>query len=254
MLGIPGSIFITFIYQPFFNLLVAIYYGLQRIDPHVDMGIAVIIFTVIFRIIILPLSLASGRTEKEKVEMMVKLAEIHKKYKTDPVKEKEESKKVFRGNKRVIISEAIDIGIQVIIALMLLRIFSTGLEGADFHFLYKMVPAPSEPFNLMFLGKIDLSRPSVSLNILNSVVIFIAEAVSIANSARPSNREDKLALFVFPVLVFIYLYFMPAGKKLFIITTLIFSIVLMLVQTGLFWYHKLTGKLESAFYSRVKNG
>ena len=252
MFTLINNVFTAFIYQPFFNLLVAIYYGLQRIDPRVDMGVAVIIFTVIFRIIILPLSLASGRTEKEKVEMMEKLAEIHKKFKNDPVGEKEESKKVFRGNKRVIIAETIDIGIQVIIALMLLRIFSTGLEGADFHLLYKLIPAPVEPFNLVFIGKIDLSHPSMPLNILNSVVIFIAEAVSIANSARTASREDKLALFAFPVLVFIYLFFMPAGKKLFIITTLLFSIVLMLVESGLFWYHKLTGKLEGAFYSRVK--
>lgn len=216
------------------------------------MGIAVIIFTVIFRIIILPLSLSSGRSEKEKVEMMEKLAEIHKKFKNDPVGEKAESKKVFRGNKRVIISEAIDLGIQIIIALMLLRIFSTGLEGADFHYLYKAIPVPTEPFNLMFLGTIDLSHPSIPLNILNSIVIFIAEAASIANSARPTTREDKLALFAFPALVFIYLYFMPAGKKLFIITTLLFSIAIMLVQSGLFWYHKITGKLEGAFYSKVK--
>ncbi len=254
MIGLLENIFTTFIYQPFFNLLVVIYYGLQRFNHRVDMGIAVIIFTIIFRLIILPLSLSSGRTEKEKLDMMEKLAEIRKKFKSDPVQEKEESKMVFRSNKRVIVAEAVDIGIQVLIALMLLRIFSTGLEGADFPLLYKMVPVPAEPFNLMFLGKIDLSRPSVPLNILNSLVIFIAEAVSIANSARPSSREDKLALFVFPVLVFIYLYFMPAGKKLFIITTLLFSILLMLVQAGFFWYHKLTGKLESAFYRKVKNG
>ncbi|MCL5676222.1 MAG: YidC/Oxa1 family membrane protein insertase [Patescibacteria group bacterium] len=245
------NIFITFIYQPFFNLLVAIYYGLARFNPHVDMGIAVIIFTIIFRIIILPLSLASGRTENEKVEMMKKLAEIKDKYAHDPVAQKAESRKIFQGNKRVVIAETIDIGIQAIIALMLLRIFSTGLEGADFHLLYHGIPKPSEPFNMMFLNSIDLSRPSVPLNILNSIVIFIAEALSIVSTARPANREDRLALFAFPVIVFIYLYFMPAGKKLFIITTLLFSIGLMLVQTLLFWYHKITGKLESAFYSKV---
>lgn len=244
--------FTHFIYQPFFNLLVVIYYALQKISPDVDMGLAVIVFTIIFRIIILPLSISSGRTENEKVEMMVKLKEIEALYKGDPVRLKKESKKVFRSNKRVIIAETIDVGIQILIALMLYRIFSTGLEGADFHLLYSGVPLPSAPFNLIFLNSIDLSQPSVLLNIINSVVIFAAEALNIANASRPVTREDKMALFVFPVLVFVYLYFMPAGKKLFIISTLIFSIGIMLVQGGIFWYHKITGKLEKAFYKNVK--
>lgn len=253
MFDLINLTFTHFIYQPFFNLLVVIYYSLQKFSPTVDMGIAVIVFTIIFRIIILPLSISSGRTEKEKVEMMEKLNELDVKYKNDPVGRKKESKKVFRSNKRVLISEIIDISIQVLIALMLYRIFSTGLEGADFHLLYDGVAVPKEPFNLIFLNQFDLSKPSVLLNIINSLVIFIAEALNIANSARPVTREDKMALFVFPILVFVYLYYMPAGKKLFVITTLLFSIGIMLVQASIFWYHKITGKLETAFYSRVKD-
>ena len=240
------------VYQPFFNLLVLIYYFLQRFSPNVDMGVAVIVFTIIFRIIILPLSISSGRTEKEKFEIMEKLTAIKKLYENDPIKEREESKKTFRSNKRIVISETIDVGIQVLIAIMLIRIFSSGLEGGDFNLLYKGIPQPTEPFNLIFMGQYDLSKPSIFINIINSIVIFVAEALNIANSARPATREDKMALFAFPVLAFIYLYFMPAGKKLFVITTLLFSIAIMLVQSGLFWYHNLTGKLSGAFYSRVK--
>ncbi len=73
------SAFLTHVvYQPFFNLLVVIYYLLQKIDLNADMGMAVILFTIVFRIIILPLSLSTGRTEEEKVEMMSKYADIEK--------------------------------------------------------------------------------------------------------------------------------------------------------------------------------
>lgn len=245
-------ILVNIVYQPFFNLLVVIYYGLQQVIPNADMGMAVILFTIVFRIIILPLSISTSQTEDEKEEMLKKLAELEEKYKNNPVLLKSESKKVFRTNKRVIISEVFDVGIQVLIAIMLYRIFSTGLEGADFHLLYSKVPVPKEPFNLVFLGTYDLSKPNLFLNILNSVVIFAAEAVNIAKSGRPANREDKMALFVFPTVAFIFFAYMPAGKKLFVITTLMFSIAIMVVQLGLFWYHKLTGKVSDVFYSKVK--
>ncbi len=93
---------------------------------------------------------------------------------------------------------------------------------------------------------------SSDLNIINAIVIFIAEATNIVNSQRPITREDKMALFVFPLMAFVFFAYMPAGKKLFIITTLAFSICIMLVQQSIFWYHKLTGRLSTAFYSKVK--
>lgn len=240
------------IYQPFFNLLVVIYYGLQKLTSEADMGMAVIIFTILFRIIILPLSLSSSQTEKEREEMVAKLDEINSLHKNDPLLLKTESKKVFRSNKRVLIAEIFDVGIQVLVALMLYRIFSTGLEGADFHLLYSQVPVPAEPFNLVFLGQYELNHPNLFLNVINSVVIFIAEALNIAKSGRKPNREDKMALFAFPLVAFIFFAYMPSGKKLFVITTISFSIAIMVVQLGLFWYHKMQDKMSAAFYSRVK--
>lgn len=251
MITFLENIFISFIYQPFFNLLVVIYYGLQKITPEADMGMAVILFTVVFRFIILPLSLGSGQTEAEKESMLLELKGIEAKYKSDPVLRKIESKKIFRGNRRVIIFEFIDIGIQVLIALMLYRIFSTGLEGADFHLLYSGVSVPKEPFNLVFIGAYDLSKPNTFLNILNSLVIFLAEALNITNARRPATREDKMALFVFPLVAYVFFAYMPAGKKLFVITTLLFSSCIMVVQLVIFWYHKLTGKLSTAFYGKI---
>lgn len=253
MLNLISFFLVHILYQPFFNLLVVIYYLLQRVSPDVDMGMAVILFTIVFRIIILPLSLSTNRSENEKNEMLEQLKQIRSDYKNQPIKHKEESKKIFKSNRRIFIAELFDIGIQVLIALMLYRIFSTGLEGADFNLLYHNVPRPQDPFNLLFLGKYDLSHPNTALNVINSIVIFIAEALNIVNSRRPITREDKMALFIFPVLAFIFFAYMPAGKKLFVITTLLFSIALMVVQLLVFWYHRLSGKLSDKFYSNVKN-
>ena len=47
---------------------------------------------------------------------------------------------MMHGNPGPVISETINITIQVIIILMLYRIFKTGLEGADLHLLYPFMP------------------------------------------------------------------------------------------------------------------
>lgn len=241
-----SNIFITLIYQPFFNLLVLVYYGLGFIPkiPH-DMGISVIIFTIIFRILWLPISLSSGRNEKDKRKLAKKVKETRIKYAKNLVALKQEEKKLMKTNKGLVVATAINIGFQVLIALMLYRIFSTGLEGTDFNLLYSFIPSPSEPFNLIFLGKYDLSHPSISLNLIQTITIFLIEIMSVMFSALPATRKDLSTVFILPGLSYVFFSAMPAGKKLFVIVTLVFSMGLMLVKQIIYWYHTLSNKVEN---------
>lgn len=240
------SLFTTFIYQPFFNLLVAVYLGLNSITGgHGDMGVAVIIFTVVFRILWLPISLASGRSYKERKLIAEKASALEEEYKNDPVKQKQEFKKLFRSNRRIVVASTINILLQVLIALMLWRIFAKGLEGEDWHLLYSFMPKPQHAFNLVFLHKYDLSHPNLMLNFIQSLVIFIFESLSALFSTESKyRREILMAQFVLPVVSFIFFAFMPAGKKLFVITTIVFSIVQMLLRQLYFLFLKIGDKLK----------
>lgn len=233
-----GAIFVKLIYQPFFNLLVLIYQQMEKLNGHPDMGWAVIIFTVAFRLIILPLSLNAGRSEKEKHEISEKYKEIQTEYAHDPHKSKEAKRALVRSNPLVIISETFDVFIQVLIALMLYRMFTTGLEGTDFHLLYKFVPQPTSPFNLTWMHKYDLTHPNTFLNIVNTIIIFLTEFISLRFSAFPLDKNEKLTLIILPIGAFLFFSQMPAGKKLFVITTLLFSIMLMLIRRLSFFVTK----------------
>lgn len=238
-------IFVTYIYQPFFNILVGLYWLVGQIFGVSDMGIAVILFALVVQIILLPLFLASDRSDKEKAVLAAKIKELEKTYKADPIRLRAETKKVMRSNPGAVVSETINILIQLIIVLMLYRIFKTGLEGADFHLLYPFMPEIKTPINLMFLDKFDLSRTNATLNFIQSLLIFTIEALHMLFSPDPTSRRDFLSLAIFlPVTAFIIFMFLPAGKKLFIITSLLFSIAVLLVKQALFWYHTLTGTLS----------
>lgn len=237
-----GTIFVTYIYQPFFNILVGLYWLIGQIFGDPDMGIAVILFALVIRIILLPLDFAFDRSESEKLAITEKIKKLQKEYRSDQVGLKLEIKKVMRGNPGPVISETINIAIQVIIILMLYRIFKTGLEGADLPLLYPFMPEVKTPINLLFLNEFDLSQTNNTLNLIQSLLIFAIEGLHMLFSPDPTSRRDFLSLaIIFPIISFLVFMFLPAGKKLFIITSLLFSIAVMLVKQALFWYHSLTG-------------
>ena len=236
--------FITYIYQPFFNVLVGIYWLLGRVTDTPDMGIAVIIFALIVRFVLLPLNLAGQRTAKERDLLVARLKAIKHDHAHDPIRQRSEEKRLFRSSPGAVIAETLNIFIQLIIILMLYRIFKTGLEGADLHLLYPFMPAVSLPINLMFLGKYDLSVTNSFLNLLQSLAILVLESLSLLFSDKPVSRREFLSLVIFfPVVSYLVFMFLPAGKKVFIITTLSFSIVFVLVKQLVFWYHELIKRL-----------
>lgn len=248
--------FTILIYQPFFNLLVIIYQLLGKIDNQPDMGWAVIIFTILFRLLILPLSLNSGKSEKEKYEISEKWKQIQIDYSHDPVKLKEEKRGLVKTNPVVIISETLDVFIQVLIALMLYRMFTTGLEGTDFHLLYSFVPKPGSPFNLTWMHSYDLTHPNAFLNLINTIVIFLVEFISMRFSPFPLGKNEKTTLIVLPIGAYLFFSQMPAGKKLFVITTLLFSIMLMLIRRTSFYITKMSPAMAgwtNSFKKQIKS-
>lgn len=230
---IIAQIFTTYIYQPFFNLLVLIYWGLQQLPflPHRDMGVAVIVFTIALRFILLPLTLAASRSEKERREIEAKAKTIKEELHHHPIQQRKEMKLLFKANPRILISESVNLFIQVSIALMLWRIFASGLGGADFHLLYGFIPEIEQPFNLFFWDLYDLTHPILAFNLIQTVLIFLVETVNVLTSPYPHSKKDVFRLqLVLPLVSFAIFFIMPAGKKLFIITTLSFTLAVMLLR------------------------
>ncbi len=144
----------------------------------------------------------------------------------------------MRANPVTVFFEGLTLAIQILIILMLYRIFTTGLEGADLHLVYPFMPEITLPINLVFLGEIDLSHPSLSLNLLQSLSIFTYESLNMFLSQEPVDRQEFLSLAIFmPIVSFMIFILLPAGKKLFIITSIVFSIGVLLLKQIVFWYY-----------------
>ncbi len=250
------ELFTAIIYQPFLNVLVFFYWLLGQlpgIKP--DMGIAVILMTILLRVLMLPITIASDRSEHERDEISKKAKEIQEKYRNNPVELNRELKLLMRAKPRVLVSEFFELVIDVSIVLMLIRLFSRGLGGEDLHLLYPFVPHPDIPYNLVFLGKFDLTHPNVWLNIIQSLCILLVEVIAeytspfrnILSMERPTTSYNPMTntkssyawetrsrvrslQFFLPIVSFLIFMFLPAGKKLFIITALLFSALYMILK------------------------
>lgn len=236
--------FETYIYTPFFNILVGLYSILGGISPDAaDMGIAVIIFAIIVRLITFPLTLAGERSEEEKRKIIDKIDEAKRLYAHEPVRQKEAIKQVLRSNVRTVLATTTNIAIQLAIILMLYRLFNTGLGGRDFHLLYDFMPRP-DFINLVFLGKYDLSAPSAYLNFIQSLMIFVVEVLLAMRSPLSVPRRDKILLqIVLPIGSYIIFMFLPSGKILFVITSLGISALYNAYKLAQDWGSKLMERL-----------
>lgn len=241
------ELFETFIYQPFFNLLLVIYWLLSwfpEIKP--TMGHAVIVLTIVIRIILLPISLAAHRSENERRRIAKAVEQIEEQYKDNPVIRKSEVKKLFRSNRRVVVAELVSFIIQFSISMILWMVFSTGLVEQSNELVYSFVPRvfPLSDEQMSFMG-FTLFEPHWQLNVIQSLLILVLESLGAYISAYPVSRKEVVRLqFTLPLLSFIFFAFLPAGKKLFVITTLLFSICLNLILAIWRKLYDLQEKLE----------
>lgn len=215
-------------YQPFFNILVFIYWVLDVIVPnHANMGVAVIILALILRFLLLPMSLSGQKSEKERRKIAQQVEDAAAQLRADPIASRSERRRIMKANGGLVLGETISLLIQIGMSLLLWRMFETGLTGGDFHLLYDFLPQVNLPFNLVFLNRINLTEPNWQLTFILSFLIFILETLAVLHSDYPITRKEVIRLqLTLPVLSFFIFMRLPAGKQLFVVTTLSCSVAL----------------------------
>jgi len=149
------TIFNEALYRPLFNTLIWIY----NIIPGNDLGIAIILLTILIRFILYPLSKKAIQSQKAISFLQPKIKEIQKKYKN-----KEEQAKVmmelYKKHKVNPMAGCLPILIQLPILIALYRVFFSGLNMETLNILYGFIQRP-DSLNLMFLGLINLSQKNI---------------------------------------------------------------------------------------------
>ncbi|MCJ7829521.1 YidC/Oxa1 family membrane protein insertase, partial [Patescibacteria group bacterium] len=125
------------LYKPLFNALVLLY---QYLPGH-DFGIAVIILTIIIRLILYPLMVQSIRSQKVVSELQPKIQEIQLKYKNDKEKLAKATMELYQKEKINPFGGCLPLLIQLPILIALYQVFWKGLQPGAMVNLYNFVPS-----------------------------------------------------------------------------------------------------------------
>lgn len=149
------NIFHELLYRPLFNALIALYTFL----PGHDLGVAIILLTVVVRLILSPLLLKQFRSQRALADLQPKINEIRKVTK-DP---SEQSKKLLELYKRhgvSPVSGCLPLLVQLPVLWAMYAALRGGLNPDALSALYPFVPRP-ETLNEMAFGILNLAHPAI---------------------------------------------------------------------------------------------
>ena len=226
------GIFNLILYQPLFNVLIWLY---QYLPVH-DLGLVVLILTVLIRFLLYPVMVQSIRAQKQMQEIQPRLQEIQEKYKHDKEKKARVMMEFYQKEKVNPFSGCFSTLVQFPILIALFFVFKTfqgGLDSAELGVLYSFVPSPGNITEPMFLGFINLANPSFGLAIFAGAAQFV-QTKMLMPKVRKSQSKDQMAqfsnilqkqmLYFFPILMVLFLTRLPAAIGLYWVTTTLFSI------------------------------
>lgn len=225
-----STIFNTLISQPFYNGFILLIDWL----PFVDAGIVVIIFTVIVKILLLPLSIKASKAQLQMKGVEKDLALIKEKYKDNKEEQSKKTIEYYREKGINPFSGIFILLIQLPIIIGLYRVFlKSGLPAINTALLYKFVSVP-ESVNMMFLNIINIAHKSITLALIAGITTYIQ--ISLANSTQSpqttgGGMQQDIAKamavqmkYIFPIIVVFISYSISAALALYWITSNVFAI------------------------------
>lgn len=241
------ELYYTLLYEPLFNLLIFFY----DVLPGGDLGIAIILLTLIVKLVLFWPSLKTIRSQKALQTVQPKIEEIREKYKDDKEELGRQIMKVYKDNKVNPLSSCLPLLIQLPIILALFRVFQSGLTtDPETGFLMAdqlehLYTGLRETYSTMaidetFLGRIDLSaNKNIGLALGAAILQFLSARMLSSKKAevRSKGAQDenmaaamnKQLLYIGPIITLVFGYQFPAGLTLYWLTSTAFTWVQQLI-------------------------
>jgi len=221
MIGIYNEI----LYRPLFNIMVY----LQGVIPGDDLGLTIIILTVLIRALFSPLSLKTIKSQQSMKELSPKIEEVKAKFKDDKAAQSAAIMKLYKENNVNPLAGCLPLLIQLPILIALYRVFIKGITPEGLTLLYGFISAP-EVIHHNFLGLFDISTRSRLLTLIAGGFQFIQSKQSMAFQADGGGNKEMAALskqmlYFFPIMIIVIGWNLPAGLILYWIATTVFSVV-----------------------------
>jgi YidC/Oxa1 family membrane protein insertase len=204
--------------------------------PFFDAGVIIVIFTVLIKLILLPLSIKASKTQLKMKSAEKDLEEIKNQNKNSKEEQARKTMEYYKEHEINPFSGFFILLIQMPIIIGLYQVFlKSGLPTINTTLLYSFVSIPSA-VNMMFLGLVDIAGKNIWLAIIAGLTTYFQISLASAsskstNSAGNSSKTDFMQVmntqmkYVFPVIVIFISYSISAALSLYWIGSNVFAIV-----------------------------
>jgi YidC/Oxa1 family membrane protein insertase len=215
-------------YQPILNALVFLYNTIA----FNDFGIAIILITLIIRLLLYPLFHKSSHQNMMMQRLQPKIKEIQEIHKDNKEKQSKALMELYKENGVNPFSGFLFLLIQIPILIALYQIIQSNLSVSELTHLYSFIQAPNH-INDMFLGFINLSDKNITFVLLAAIAQYFQSKLAIykIKGVEPSQTQ-KMAnqmAFIGPLLTIFIFYNFPGAIALYWLSSSVFSIFQQLI-------------------------
>ena len=232
------QLFNTILAEPLYNLLA----GIHSVVPGHDIGVTIIILTIIIKAVLWPLSAKAMKSQRALQEVQPQLKGLKEKYKDDKEGLAKAMMELYSKEKVNPLSSCLPLLVQLPIIIALYRVLLRGLNGeGSYYHLYSFVPDPGVIVPT-FMGIVDLSTPNIILAILAGIFQFIqAKMMSLKRPPKqvqgePGAKDEDMAaamnrsmLYFMPVITVVIGASLPAGLTLYWLVVNIIAVLQQLI-------------------------
>lgn len=196
-----GWRFLQGVVQPIAALCIRLLLWMHQV-LRLSYGWVLVIFGVVIRIILWPLNQSAMRSSMKMQEIQPRLAEVQKKYKDKPEKQREEIMKVYReanASPFTALTGCLPALIPMPVLFALFFVFQNTIE-------FRGVP-------FMWLHDISIKDSYYILPVLMGISMYVLSAIGLRNA--PPNPQAKMMSYMFPVMMTFVLANMASGLNLY---------------------------------------
>lgn len=218
------QIYEAVLYQPLLNALIVLY---QTVAFN-DLGVAIIMLTILIRLVLFPVFQKSARHQAIMQKLQPKLKEIQETHRKDKEKQANAMMGLYREHGINPFSGFLLLLVQLPVLIALYHIFLSSLAPGFLTGLYGFVEAPAA-IKTSFLGLIDLGKPSILMVGLAAIAQYFQGrlAVLAPEKGREPTQAEKIGRWmtvVGPLITLLIFYRLPAAVSLYWVVTSVFSI------------------------------
>ncbi|MBI2049008.1 MAG: YidC/Oxa1 family membrane protein insertase [Parcubacteria group bacterium] len=227
-------LFNTLVYEPLYNGFIF----LIAVTPFHDVGLAVILLTLLVRIALFPVTHKTVKSQSKLRQLEPEINRVKKETENDKQAQAKKVMELYKAHGVNPFSGCLMFLVQTPFILALFWLFNQGLtNGLSAERLYSFVTLPQD-MSLLFLGVVDISKENIIIALIAGISQYFQIKLAMPPPAakkeqpeRPSFKDEfaksfqTQARYVFPVMVFFLSYTVfPAAVALYWVTSNLFSI------------------------------